>query len=90
MVFLGLCVFITALFAASLSHMEFQPGLPSPLLESDRIVVPDTARADPINLSVFPLILRLVGILLAIYLLITKGQIFGNSPRFSLNYKPLG
>lgn len=71
MVFLGLCVFITALFAASLSQMELQPGLPSPLLEGDRIVVPDTARADPINPSVFPFILRLLGILLAIYLLVT-------------------
>ncbi len=69
-VFLGLCVFITTLFAASLSQLELQPGLPSPLLEGDHIVIPDTAQAERINLSVFPFILRLVGILLAINLLV--------------------
>ncbi len=71
MVFLGLCIFITALIAACLSDMELHPGLPSPLLEGAHIAVPATVSADPINQSVFPFILRLIGILLAIYLLVT-------------------
>lgn len=70
MVFLGLCVLITAVLAISLSQMELQPGLPSPLLEGYHILVPEYAQSDGTDPSIFPLILRLLGILLAFYLLL--------------------
>jgi Domain of unknown function (DUF4129) len=69
MVFMGLCVIITALLAASLSQMKLQPGLPSPSLEGFRILVPVSARSDPVNLPAFPFILRFLGILLVLYFL---------------------
>jgi len=56
-VFTGLAVLITALFAASLSQMEFKPGLPIPLLEGYHIKILDYAQSDRINLSISPIIL---------------------------------
>jgi hypothetical protein len=69
-VFMGLFVLITALFAASLSQMELQPGLPPVLLEGYHIVVPEYAQSDLINLSISPFTLRLLGILFTLFLLI--------------------
>lgn len=70
MVFLGLAILITALLAISLSQMELQPGMPAPLLEGYRIIVPEYSQTDPINLSVFHFILRLLGVLSVLYLLL--------------------
>jgi len=69
-VFMGLSVLITALFATTLSQMELKPGLPPVLLEGYHIIVPEYAQSDRINLSISPFILRLLGILLSFYLLV--------------------
>ncbi len=70
MFFLGLCVIITAIFATSLSQMELEPGQPSPFLEGYHLSTPGSIRSDPINLSVFPLFLRIAGMISALYLLV--------------------
>src|SRR5512138_310965 len=65
LLFLGLAVIITILIAASLPQLEFQPGMPLPQLESDRVVIP-AAEARPFHaISIDKFIIAYVLLLVA-------------------------
>lgn len=68
LVFLGLCVLMTTLLAASLSQMDLQPGLPPPLLESNHAPASEAVQTDREYPFSFPFVLRLLGILVAVYI----------------------
>ncbi len=68
-IYLGLCGLMMILFSISLSQMQLQPGLPSPLLEGSHIVVTGSSQSRLINLPVVTFVLQLAGIVFALYLL---------------------
>jgi hypothetical protein len=70
LIFLGLALLLTAVLAASLSQIELKPGLPPPAWEGGRIILPEYAASNRINLQINPFILRLLGILLAAFVLV--------------------
>lgn len=66
---LGLCVMLIALIAMSISQIHLEPGLPSPLLVGSHIVISEMAQSQLIDLPILTFILRLAGIVFALYLL---------------------
>ncbi len=69
-IYLGLGMLVTVVFAAALPQMELQPGLPAPRLEGYHIVLPETESPTSVDLSTFPFVLRLIGMVASIYLLV--------------------
>lgn len=70
LIFLGLAVLLTVLLAGSLSQVEFQPGLPPPVLQGRNLVLPEAPQPLPAVQSTEYFRIYLVGVILAVYLLV--------------------
>jgi hypothetical protein len=70
LIFLGLAVLLTVLLAGSLSQVEFQPGLPPPVLQGRNLILPEAPQPLIPVQSTNYFRIYLVGIILAIYLLV--------------------
>lgn len=70
LIFLGLAILLTVLLAGSLSQVEFQPGLPPPVLQGRNLVLPEAPQPLAPVQSADYFRIYLVGIILAVYLLV--------------------
>lgn len=70
LIFLGLAFLLTVLLAGSLSQVEFQPGLPPPILQGRNLILPEAPQPLAPVQSANYFRIYLVGIILAIYLLV--------------------
>jgi len=68
--FLGMAVLLTALFASSLSQVVFRPGLPLPAFDAGHLILYETPGSPAVNFQIGNFLLALLGIVVVIYLLV--------------------
>ena len=76
LILLGVVILITMMIAATLPHLEFQPGMPLPRLEQGQVVAVPVEEDQPVSMSASTFVLVLIAIILTVATLYSIVQLF--------------